>query len=41
MADIFLSYKKEDRAVAKRLVGALEATGKSVWWDDALNPQQA
>jgi len=41
VADIFLSYKKEDRAVAKRLVGALEATGKSVWWDDALNPQQA
>ncbi len=41
MADIFLSYKKEDRAVAERLVGALRATGKSVWWDDALNPAQA
>lgn len=41
MADIFLSYKKEDRAVAERLVHALRATGRSVWWDDALNPAQA
>lgn len=41
MADIFLSYKKEDRAVAERLVEALRAAGKSVWWDDALNPHQA
>lgn len=41
MADIFLSYKKEDRAVAERLVGALRTTGRSVWWDDALNPAQA
>ena len=41
MADIFLSYKKEDRAVAERLVAALKSTGRSVWWDDALNPAQA
>lgn len=41
MAEIFLSYKKEDRAVAERLVTALRAAGQSVWWDDALNPGQA
>ena len=41
MADIFLSYKKEDRVIAERLVAALRKAGKSVWWDDALNPQQA
>ena len=38
MADIFLSYKKEDRVIAQRLVAALRKAGKSVWWDDALNP---
>ena len=31
MADIFLSYKKEDRAIAERLVAALRVAGKSVW----------
>jgi len=41
LSEIFLSYKKEDRAVAERLVEALRASGKSVWWDDALNPHQA
>lgn len=41
MADVFVSYKKEDRPVAERLVRALRAAGKSVWWDDALNPAQA
>ncbi|WP_260482229.1 toll/interleukin-1 receptor domain-containing protein [Sphingomicrobium flavum] len=41
MADIFLSYKKEDRAVAAAIVAALREAGKSVWWDDALNPKQA
>lgn len=38
---MFVSYKKEDRAIAERLVAALRAAGKSVWWDDALNPNQA
>jgi serine/threonine-protein kinase len=32
-ADIFVSYKKEDRPRIKRLVDALEAQGLSVWWD--------
>ena len=32
-ADVFLSYKAEDRARLMPLVAALEAEGFSVWWD--------
>jgi sulfatase modifying factor 1 len=33
VADIFISYAREDRAHADRIAGALEAEGWSVWWD--------
>ena len=33
MADLFVSYKSEDRARIKPLVEALQADGLSVWWD--------
>ena len=33
MADVFISYKAEDRARVKPLVDAFEAAGLSVWWD--------
>lgn len=33
MADIFLSYAREDQALAERLAAALEDAGKTVWWD--------
>jgi hypothetical protein len=33
MADVFLSYTEKDREAVRRLVGALEAVGWSVWWD--------
>src|SRR5262245_3155055 len=33
MADIFLSYKREDRARIIPLARALEAHGYTVWWD--------
>lgn len=33
MADVFVSYKAEDRRRVKPLVDALEADGLTVWWD--------
>lgn len=33
MADIFVSYKSEDRRRVEPLVKALQANGYSVWWD--------
>lgn len=33
MADIFISYAREDRETAERLAQALEDEGWSVWWD--------
>ena len=38
MADVFISYKREERASAKALAEALEAHGFSVWWDVDLLP---
>jgi serine/threonine-protein kinase len=32
-ADVFISYKAEDRARLQPLVAALEAEGFSIWWD--------
>ena len=34
--DIFLSYNREDQAVAARYADAFAAEGLSVWWDTAL-----
>jgi len=36
MADIFLSYAREDHGRAKVLAHALEAQGWSVWWDPVI-----
>lgn len=33
MAEIFISYAREDRATAERLAQSLEPYGWSVWWD--------
>jgi len=33
MADIFISYAREDRARAQQLAQAVDAQGWSVWWD--------
>ena len=33
MADIFLSYAKEDREIARKLAALLEKSGWTVWWD--------
>ena len=36
MADVFVSYKREDRARVKAIVDLLLARGWSVWWDSDL-----
>ena len=36
MADIFISYKREEAEQARRLSSVLEQFGFSVWWDSAL-----
>jgi adenylate cyclase len=36
MADIFISYAREDVARVEKLNRALEAQGFSVWWDGNL-----
>ena len=41
MADVFLSYKREDNEIAGRIVAALRESGLSVWWDDGITPRQA
>ncbi|MGH8672752.1 MAG: toll/interleukin-1 receptor domain-containing protein, partial [Burkholderiales bacterium] len=38
MADIFVSYSRQDRDRAEPLVAALEAEGWSVWWDPEITP---
>jgi hypothetical protein len=38
MADVFLSYAREDQDRIADLVDALEGRGWSVWWDRQLRP---
>ncbi len=38
MADIFISYKSEDRGVVQDIVRGLQAEGLSVWWDQGIAP---
>ena len=40
MADVFISYQRDDRKVAAMLAEALEATGLSTWWDTRINAGQ-
>lgn len=39
--DIFLSYNREDQAVARRYADAFAAEGLNVWWDTALRSGEA
>lgn len=36
LADVFVSYKSEDRALAAMMVSALESSGLTVWWDQHI-----
>ena len=38
MPDVFLSYKREDRAAASRLLEGLRAAGLDLWWDADIPP---
>lgn len=40
MADIFISYARQDKARVAPLVAALERQGWSIWWDPAIIPGQ-
>jgi hypothetical protein len=37
LADIFVSYKTEDRPFARRVVDGLSACGFTVWWDQHID----
>lgn len=41
MADVFVSYKREDNAIARRIVEGIRESGLTVWWDDGITPRQA
>jgi TIR domain len=36
MSDIFISYKREEQPIARKLADALEGEGWTVWWDPKL-----
>ena len=38
MADVFLSYKREDAAKVRKLVAALRSSGLDTWWDEDIPP---
>jgi TolB-like protein len=38
LADIFLSYNRDDLPTARRFAEAFEREGFSVWWDQTLDP---
>jgi len=38
LADIFVSYARNDKSLVAPLVAALEAEGWSIWWDPEITP---
>lgn len=41
MTDIFLSYNRDDQAVARLFADGFAARGLNVWWDTTLRPGEA
>ena len=41
MADVFISYAREDAETARRFAEVFQSAGFSVWWDDALRSGEA
>jgi TolB-like protein/tetratricopeptide (TPR) repeat protein len=41
MADVFVSYTRDDRNIARQFATELEREGFSVWWDQAIHAGEA
>jgi hypothetical protein len=41
MADVFISYKREDKHLAEDTISRLQEAGYSVWYDERINPQSS
>jgi formylglycine-generating enzyme required for sulfatase activity len=41
MADVFVSYKREDISSAERIATSLRKEGLSIWWDERVTPIDA
>lgn len=41
MSDIFLSYSRDNQAIARKFADAFEAHGYNVWWDTTLRAGEA
>jgi TolB-like protein/tetratricopeptide (TPR) repeat protein len=41
VADVFLSYSRDDQAIARRFAEGFQHEGFSVWWDQTLNAGEA
>lgn len=41
MADVFISYSRDDQALVRKLAEAVRREGYSVWWDDELPPHRS
>ncbi|MCG8441807.1 MAG: toll/interleukin-1 receptor domain-containing protein, partial [Caulobacterales bacterium] len=40
MADVFISYTRDDEILAVDVIAAVESAGFSTWWDDRLTPSE-
>ena len=41
MADVFISYSRDDAKIARLFADAFQSAGLTVWWDDALRSGEA
>ncbi len=41
MADIFISYKREDKHLAEDTIARLKEAGYSIWYDERINPHSS
>ncbi|MDQ1309256.1 MAG: hypothetical protein QG601_524 [Pseudomonadota bacterium] len=41
MADVFVSYTRDDRTIARQFATGLEREGFTVWWDQAIHAGEA